>query len=193
MTRQETVSILAILRAAFPSFYKGMERKDLEGIVSLWNDMFRDDAANVVAGAVKALIATKTTGYPPTIGEVKEHVRRITKPREMTEQEAWARISKALRNSLYGSEEEFRKLPPVLQSVVHDPRQLREWAMMDEATVQSVVASNVQRSYRARAQQARDFEALPEDVKALSRGLAEQLSLQEETQQNKSLKQEDIT
>ena len=193
MTRQETVSILAILRAAFPSFYKGMERKDLEGIVSLWNDMFRDDAANVVAGAVKALIATKTTGYPPTIGEVKEHVRRITKPREMTEQEAWARISKALRNSLYGSEEEFRKLPPVLQSVVHDPRQLREWAMMDEATVQSVVASNVQRSFRARARQARDFEALPEDVKALSRGLAEQLSLQEETQQNKSLKQEDIT
>ena len=193
MTRQETVSILAILRAAFPSFYKGMERKDLEGIVSLWNDMFRDDAANVVAGAVKALIATKTTGYPPTIGEVKEHVRRITKPREMTEQEAWARISKALRNSLYGSEEEFRKLPPVLQSLVHDPRQLREWAMMDEATVQSVVASNVQRSFRARARQARDFEALPEDVKALSRGLAEQLSLQEETQQNKSLKQEDIT
>lgn len=193
MTRQETVSILAILRAAFPSFYKGMERKELEGIVSLWNDMFQDDAANVVAGAVKALIATKTTGYPPTIGEVKEHVRRITQPREMTEQEAWARISKALRNSLYGSEEEFRKLPPVLQSVVHDPRQLREWAMMDEATVQSVVASNVQRSYRARAQQARDFEALPEDVKALSRGLAEQLSLQEETQQNKSLKQEDIT
>ena len=58
MTRQETVSILAILRAAFPSFYKGMERKDLEGIVSLWNDMFRDDAANVVAGAVKALFAT---------------------------------------------------------------------------------------------------------------------------------------
>lgn len=180
MTRQETVSILAILRAAFPSFYKGMERKDLEGIVSLWNDMFRDDAANVVAGAVKALIATKTTGYPPTIGEVKEHVRRITKPREMTEQEAWARISKALRNSLYGSEEEFRKLPPVLQSVVHDPRQLREWAMMDEATVQSVVASNVQRSYRTRVQQARDFDALPGDVKALSRGLAEQFALPEE-------------
>lgn len=180
MTRQETVSILAVLRAAFPSFYKGMERKELEGIVSLWNDMFQDDAANVVAGAVKALIATKTTGYPPTIGEVKEHVRRITQPREMTEQEAWAHISKALRNSLYGSEEEFRKLLPVLQSVVHDPRQLREWAMMDEATVQSVVASNVQRSFRARAQQARDFEALPEDVKALSRGLAEQFALPEE-------------
>lgn len=180
MNRQETVSVLAVLRAAFPSFYRGMERKELEGIVNLWHDMFQDDDANVVAGAVKALIATKTTGYPPTIGEVKEHVRRITKHREMTEQEAWARISKALRNSLYGSEEEFRKLPPVLQSVVHDPRQLREWAMMEEATVQSVVASNVQRSYRARAQQARDFEALPEDVKALSRGLAEQFALPEE-------------
>ena len=54
MTRQETVSILAILRAAFPSFYKGMERKELAGIVSLWHDMFQGDASNVVAGAVKA-------------------------------------------------------------------------------------------------------------------------------------------
>ena len=193
MTRKEVVSILAILQAAFPSFYRGVERHERDAIISLWEDMFRDDDPKLVAGAVKALIATKTEGYPPTIGEVKEHVRRITKPREMTEQEAWAHISKALRNSLYGSEDEFAKLPPVLQSVVHDPRQLREWAMMDEATVQSVVASNVQRSFRARAQQARDFEALPEDVKALSRGLAEQLSLQEETQQNKYLKQEDIT
>ena len=193
MTRKEVVSILAILQAAFPSFYRGVERHERDAIISLWEDMFRDDDPKLVAGAVKALIATKTEGYPPTIGEVKEHARRITKPREMTEQEAWAHISKALRNSLYGSEDEFAKLPPVLQSVVHDPRQLREWAMMDEATVQSVVASNVQRSFRARAQQARDFEALPEDVKALSRGLAEQLSLQEETQQNKSLKQEDIT
>ena len=193
MNRQETISVLAILRAAFPSFYRGMGRQDLESIVDLWEDMFRDDDPKLIAGAVKALIATKTEGYPPTIGEVKDRVRHVLQPREMTEQEAWAHISKALRNSLYGSEEEFRKLPPVLQSVVHDPRQLREWAMMDEATVQSVVASNVQRSFRARAQQARDFDALPEDVKALSRGLAEQLSLQEETQQNKSLKQEDIT
>ena len=32
----------------------------------------------------------------------------------------------------------------------------------------------------ARAQQARDFEALPEDVKALSRGLAEQFALPDE-------------
>ena len=65
MTRQETVSILAILRAAFPSFYKGMERKDLEGIVSLWNDMFRDDAANVVAGAVKGPHRHKNHRIPP--------------------------------------------------------------------------------------------------------------------------------
>lgn len=180
MNRQETISVLAILRAAFPSFYRGMGRQDLESIVDLWEDMFRGDEFQLVAGAVKALIATKTKGYPPTIGEVKEYVRRITQPKEMTEQEAWAHISKALRNSLYGSEDEFAKLPPVLQSVVHDPRQLREWAMMDEATVQSVVASNVQRSYRAKAQQARDFDALPEDVKALSRGLAEQFALPEE-------------
>ena len=47
---------------------------------------------------------------------------------------------------------------------------------MDEKSVQSVVASNVQRSYRANAQASREFASLPEDVKALSRSLARQLA-----------------
>ena len=43
---------------------------------------------------------------------------------------------------------------------------------MDEATVQSVVASNLQRSFRAKAQSRRDFEALPKDVQALAKTFA---------------------
>lgn len=53
MTRKEIISILAVLRAAFPSFYRDMGRKDLEGIVSLWEDMFRDDPVNLVSGALR--------------------------------------------------------------------------------------------------------------------------------------------
>lgn len=176
MNRKETVSVLALLRAAFPAFYREMDRRELEKIVDLWEDMFRQDDGRIVAAAVKALIAAKTDSFPPSVGAVKEKVRQIAEPETVSEQEAWSRISKALRNGTYGAEQEFAALPEDLQRVVGSPEQLRAWAAMDEKSVQSVVASNVQRSYRAKAQASREFSALPEDVKALSRSLARQLA-----------------
>lgn len=172
MTRQETGIIMDILTTAYPAFYNGRNAPDMRMTVNLWAEMFAEDDVKIVAAAVKALIATDDKGFPPHIGAVKGRIRQISNPDEMTEQEAWTHIAKALRNSSYNAEEEFSKLPPILQDVVHAPQQLREWARMDEATVQSVVASNLQRSFRAKAQSRRDFEALPKDVQALARTFA---------------------
>lgn len=172
MTRQETGIIMDILTTAYPAFYNGRNAPDMRMTVNLWAEMFAEDDVKIVAAAVKALIATDDKGFPPHIGAVKGRIRQIRNPDEMTEQEAWAHIAKALRNSSYNAEEEFSKLPPILQDVVHAPQQLREWARMDEATVQSVVASNLQRSFRAKAQSRRDFEALPKDVQALAKTFA---------------------
>lgn len=172
MTRQETGIIMDILTTAYPAFYNGRNAPDMRMTVNLWAEMFAEDDVKIVAAAVKALIATDDKGFPPHIGAVKGRIRQISNPDEMTEQEAWALISKALRDGYYNAEAEFAKLPPLVQDVVHDPRQLREWSMMDESTVQSVVASNVQRSFRAKAQSGRDFEALPKDVQALAKTFA---------------------
>lgn len=172
MTRQETGIIMDILTTAYPAFYNGRNAPNMRMTVNLWAEMFAEDDVKIVAAAVKALIATDDKGFPPHIGAVKGRIRQISNPDEMTEQEAWTYIAKALRNSSYNAEEEFAKLPPILQDVVHAPQQLREWARMDEATVQSVVASNLQRSFRAKAQSRRDFEALPQDVQALAKSFA---------------------
>lgn len=172
MTRQETGIIMDILTTAYPTFYNGRNAPDMRMTVNLWAEMFAEDDVKIVAAAVKALIATDDKGFPPHIGAVKGRIRQISNPDEMTEQEAWALISKALRDGYYNAEAEFAKLPPLVQDVVHDPRQLREWSMMDESTVQSVVASNVQRSFRAKAQSRRDFEALPKDVQMLAKTFA---------------------
>ena len=179
MNRQETLAIMGVLKAAYPNFYRGMTATDANAIVDLWTSMFIDDPVETVVAAVKALIAGDSKGYPPHIGAVKDYIAKITMPQTMTEAEAWALISRAIRNSLYNSEKEFDKLHPDLQRMVGSPSQLRDWAMMDVDTLQSVVASNFQRSYRAKSQQKKEYAMLPNDVKALVGATAEKLSLGE--------------
>lgn len=97
MNREETLRIMAVLKASYPSYYRGMSRDDANSIVALWADMFKDDPVELVAAAVKALIASDEKGYPPHIGAVKAHIRKLTTPQEMTEGEAWGLVSRAVR------------------------------------------------------------------------------------------------
>jgi hypothetical protein len=164
MNTDETLAILSVLKAAYPHSYRGMKETDGWAMVNLWQVQFADVPAQEVAAAVNALIATRTAGYSPTIGEVKEQLQRIRQSGELDEIAAWALGSRACSNGLYGYREEYEKLPPEVQRAVGRPEQLKEWAQMDVETVQSVVASNFQRSYRTAIARQRDFEKLPASV-----------------------------
>lgn len=173
MTLEETAKIMDILEIAYPQFYRSFtDRKKLEA-AELWAAMFADDDALIVAAAVKAFIAADRRGFPPHIGAIKEKINLLTRPDEMTEEEAWSLVKKALRNSGYHSREEFEKLPEMLQRLVGSPSRLKEWALMNIDEVNTVVASNFQRSYRARAASEREYKALPNDIKTLIGSLAD--------------------
>lgn len=172
MNQKETIAVLAVLKTAYPQFYRGLSSQELQETVTLWSEMFAAEDFQVVKAAVKAHIATDAKGYPPHIGAIKAAIRKITQPDEMSEMEAWGYVAAALRNSGYNSVTEFEKLPPVVRRIVGTPSQLREWAAMDTDTVQSVVQSNFMRSYRARAQHEREYLALPPEVKGLMEEIA---------------------
>lgn len=178
MTREETLAIMGVLKAAYPNFYKGMGRADAEGIVDLWSSMFDQESAQLVAMAVKAHIANDKNGYPPHIGAIKEAIVKLRTPEEMTEQEAWGLVLKALRNGIYGAQKEFDALPPLIQRLVGSPSQLKEWAMMDGDAVNSVVASNFQRSYKVRSASEREMLALPADVRQAMQALGGGMAMQ---------------
>lgn len=178
MDRYETVKILSSMRAAYPAFYKGMNRKELESIVNLWAEMFVDDSYEIVGAAVKALISSDEKQYrPPHIGAVKSYIQKITNPQEMTDAEAWSLVVKATSNSIYDSEKEFDKLPKIIQSLVGSPSQLKDWAMMESKEFQTVIASNFQRSYRSKAESEKEIRALPSDVRTLVDNLSGRFSL----------------
>lgn len=173
MTREETLAIMSVLKAAYPAYYKDMNRAEAERVVGLWTEMFRDDPVEQVALAVKGYIANDLKGFPPHIGAIKNALVKLRTPNEMTELEAWGYVQRAVRNGIYGAQREFDALPPVVQRLVGSPNQLKEWAMMESDVVNSVVASNFQRSYKARAANEREMLALPGDVKAAMAEIAE--------------------
>lgn len=165
MTREQTLGIMAVLRGAYPSFYRDMPKQEALDVVNLWAEMFADDDPALVAAAVKALIASDTKGFPPHIGAVKEQMRKLTAPGEMSEAEAWTKIKRAISNGLYGSREEFDRLPPLCQKLVGSPSQLRDWAALDSDELNTVVASNVQRAFRTMQQRENETAKLPGDVR----------------------------
>lgn len=167
MTREDTIKILSVLRGAYPAFYRDITKQEAESTIALWESMFDEEPYALVGAAVKAFIAGDGKGFPPSIGQIKERIRKITQPEELTEQEAWAFVSKAIKNSTYGSVEEFNKLPPEIQVVVHDPGQLRQWATSSAENLETVVASNFMRSFRAKQKATREYLALPTSVKQL--------------------------
>lgn len=86
-------------------------------------------------------------------------------------------VWRAVQRSGYNSREEFDRLPDTLRRLVGSPEQLKAWSQMDADTVQSVIASNFQRSYQARAKQEADFMALPEDVKKIAMCMSDRFAL----------------
>ena len=178
MNLQETKSMLEVLQAAFPTFYRGMTNEELLRIIKLWQMMFEKETCSDVMNAVYALISTKIDNFPPTIGAVKEQIVKIKQPQQMSEMEAWSLVNKACRNGSYAATEEFNKLPETVQRAIGSADQLRVWAQMDEETVNSVVASNFMRAYKTKQAQKKEMDMLPNEVKNYMGAVAEKMKLE---------------
>lgn len=184
MTREETIKILTVLKTAYPHSFKELTRRDAENMIDLWAVMFASESYEEVNAAVGALISTRTVGFSPTVGEVKEKLQSLKAANILPEQEAWALVSKACANGLYGYKKEFAKLPPEVQRAVGAPEQIREWAKLDADTVQSVVASNFMRNYRAQQAREKERAMLPPEIQKVLGGIADTMKMLNGAEQN---------
>lgn len=186
MTKLEAAQIIALMQANYPDEFRSMSDDAMKARVNLWAAMFQDDDFQSVKMAVVGHMASDTSRFMPPVGVIKNMLVKMSSPEQMTEQEAWTCVMQALRNSSYNSAEEFAKLPPVVQRLVGSASQLREWAMMDTETINSVVASNFQRSYKVRAKSERETAALPATVRSYMQQLVGGMSMDAPALEGKS-------
>lgn len=149
MNEAETALVLAHIKGAYPSHFRQMTKQEALGIVKTWQRSFTDDDGNMVLNAVDLYIQRDLKGMPPSIGQVRGALNELMSGDNTDDGAAWAMVYRAICNSAWHSNEEFAKLPPILQRVVGSPRQLQDWGQMEASTISSVVMSNVLKQYRA--------------------------------------------
>ena len=158
--------ILTLLQSEYPQSFSRMDDRTMALKAELWEREFSADNPNLVYAAIRTYMRTPER-FAPSIGQVREIMTSLTAGEELQAQDAWALVSKACQNGLYGYLEEYQKLPPDVQAAVGAPEQLKSWAMMDSDTVESVVASNFMRSFRAHKEREKARAALPKELKEL--------------------------
>ncbi len=72
MTREETIQVLAMLKAAYPNSYKNMTKDEANGTVTIWSVQFSDIPAKVILIAINKWISSNQ--FPPAISELKKKI-----------------------------------------------------------------------------------------------------------------------
>lgn len=180
MTRNEAVKVIRAMKATYPKYYAGMNQQDIEGMLDVWAALFADYSLSTVMAGLQAYIVNDEKGFPPAPGQVIAMIRTASKKSEMSALEAWAMVRKAVQNSNYHAEEEYDRLPETAKKAVGGAANLREMAMMDIDTFESVEQSHFIRAYNAVVKRQQAVDNIPSSVRNVIQS-AEQERLESKT------------
>lgn len=176
MNREETKMIITMLSSIYVNEFSKLSEDKVKQMIDVWTTLFEDEDANKIATVTKAYLKSSTNAFMPTPAMLINQAYELFTPKGMTEQEAWNCISQAIQNSGYNAKAEYDDLPKEIQAIC-TPGMLYEWSQMDSSVVQSVVASNFQRSFKVKEKQRVDYDKLPNETKSLISELSDSMKL----------------
>ena len=176
MTRKETMQLIFIIKAAYPKYFQKNTEEEIKYMHEAWFMVMEDYDYKLACAGVKAFISTDTEGFPPSPGQIIDKIHKLTEKPEnrLSESEAWSMVYKAICNGIYNAEDEFNKLPPVVQRAVGSADVIRAWAMEENV---NVTQSNFQRAYRTVSAEHKEESKLPQSVKALVDSMIERMAI----------------
>lgn len=146
MTREQTKAVLMTIVAAYPSY------KPAAKTVDVWAAILEPYGYKEIGKGLTAYMRSDTSGFAPAPGQLIAMAKTALAP-ELSDGEAWGLVVLAMRNSTYGAEREFAKLPEVVRRAVGSPAVLTSWGQLAEASLAGAEAS-FKRAYKAEVQRA---------------------------------------
>lgn len=165
MNRQETVQVITLLAGNYNSIAeKDKDQKQL--MINTWLECLGDLEYNVVMQAVKKSIIESP--YPPTIHDVRKNAIELINPSSnRTAIEAWNEALGMIQNGIYMTEEQFNEHSADVKKFFCNVRQVKELAMADAETVNTVTKGQFLKQYEIIQQREREDKLIPESVKTL--------------------------
>lgn len=161
MTREQVQDFMAMIQAVYPNF----KPKDKTAAINAWKLALEDYEEKAVHIAFKMYMKSNISGFAPTPGQIIDMIHKLTDAQELNEMEAWALVRKAIGNG-QNAEEEFGKLPPLVQKAVGIPGQLMAWGL-DEHFNENVVMSHFVNCYRTVLSREKEIKKMPAKIRKL--------------------------
>lgn len=163
MTREEFKVLVKALKAVYAqdTFIPDQDA------FNVWFELLKDIPYKVANVAVQRYMVTEH--FPPTIADIRKHANDIVSDEadELNEIAAWSLVYKAICNSTYNAEQEFKKLPLACKKAVGSPQMLRNMAKMDIDKVQTYQKDRFVRTYRVEMERLKEEAKLPPSMKKL--------------------------
>ena len=172
MTKDETKKLLMMIEAAYPQ----SKFENPAETIAAWHFLLEEYSANVVMAAFQIYVKTNNTGFAPSVSQIIGCMHKPSEVEQLSEGEAWNMVKRAIQDSAYHSEERFNELPPIIQRCVGSANMLFQWGQTDSDTVNTVIMSNFQRTYRAVLSKQDFNNKVPEQISDVVKGLADKLS-----------------
>ncbi len=164
MTVQEAAKLVFTIKATYPKYFSKYSKPEIDNMVNIWARLFRDIPYEKASTGLEVYLTTETEGFPPSPGQVIDCIQKA-EPQSMNENEAWGMVRIAIRNGIYGAEEEYAKLPPDCQKAVGRPGQLTEWAKLQSSEVDTIAAAQFKRVYTSVVRRRMDEAKMPLEVR----------------------------
>ena len=177
MTLEDTKKLLITINAIYPNW----KVENPEATTMAWHWALEEYPAETVNAALQIFLKTDKGGFVPSVSQLIGCMYKPTENSQMTEGEAWALVKKAIANGNYGSEEEYAKLPELVQRAVGGSQMIRQWAMCDTDEVNTVIMSNFQRTYKAILSKSEFNDKVPQQLTDIVQGITERLDNRIET------------
>lgn len=177
MNKQETAQVITLLAGNYSSISdKTKEQKQM--MLNTWQECLGDLDYRVVLQAVKMAIISSP--YPPTIHDIRKNAIEILKPNEKRSAiEAWEEAHKMISNGIYMTAEEFEKASPEVKKFFGNVRQVKELAMTDSDTVNTVTKGQFLKQYEILVERENARKMLPEKWLNITAQLAEKMSVKQ--------------
>ena len=169
MTREQTVDLVRSIVNIFPNW----KPENLTETVNAWHWALEEYPAEAIKGSLQIYLKTNKSGFAPSVSQLIDGMHKPKDQDRMTEGEAWYLVKKAIADSAYNAKERFDELPAEVQRAVGGVEMLRAWGQMDSEEVNSVVASNFQRTYKAVIAQQEYAERVPAAISDMVKQLSD--------------------